>query len=73
MCQPEEVFLNFCNYDHDLVSKVVTLIDAELVKNNHGGQVRYLGFGPTVNDVRDNFPRNPCDYTQLEFRLGYVD
>lgn len=73
ICQPEEVFLNFCNYAPDQVEKTVSAIDSELVRYGHGGQVKYTGFGPTVADIRDRFPRNPCDYTQTEFQLGYID
>lgn len=44
--QPDEIFLNFVNYcKDDTFAKIVKTI------NDAGGTIRYLGRGPTVNDV----------------------
>lgn len=52
--QPDEIFLNFCNYDKDYASEV--LRDIELILDEVGAKgsvVRYFGYGPGVNDVMD--------------------
>ena len=52
--QPNEIFLNFCNYDGPYSKEVMEVIDAEL--DEWGvplSIVRYFGYGPTVNDVVD--------------------
>ena len=46
-CQPDDIFLNFCNYD-DEDSKFAI----EQIKEA-GGKIKYLGFGPTIDDVRE--------------------
>ena len=52
--QPDEVFLNFCNYDKDYADEVFEIIDKNLDKwGVPGSVVRYFGYGPTVNDVVD--------------------
>lgn len=44
-CQPDLVFLNFCNYvDKPTVTKIVAHID-------DFSNVRWIGFGPTYHDV----------------------
>lgn len=54
--QPDEVFLNFCNYDAEMAPKLVTGIEASLINNTvKGGRVRYLGWGPSVKDVQDRY------------------
>ncbi|MBW2637437.1 MAG: adenylosuccinate synthetase [Deltaproteobacteria bacterium] len=48
-CQPDEVFLNFCNYDNDEADYV-----ADAINGAAGFEVvRYLGFGATRGDVVD--------------------
>lgn len=46
--QPDEVFLNFCNYitENKRSSKLNEIIDC------FEGKVSYMGFGPTVDDVQ---------------------
>ena len=52
--QPDEIFLNFCNYDQSYADKVHKEIEAVLEEVGvKGSIVRYFGFGPTVNDVLD--------------------
>ena len=52
--QPDEVFLNFCNYDQEYADEVFEKIDKNLDKWGVAGSiVRYFGYGPTVNDVVD--------------------
>jgi adenylosuccinate synthase len=46
-CQPDEVFLNFCNYDVEQAQEIRAMIDAI------GTKVQYMGFGPKVTDVID--------------------
>jgi len=48
MCQPDEIFLNFCNYLPD--ADIDALIDAI---HEAGGLVRFTGHGPTDADVVD--------------------
>jgi len=46
-CNPDLVFLNFCNYvEKDYVENIVAHID-EIC----GSEVRWVGFGPSYNDV----------------------
>lgn len=54
-CQPDEVFLNFCNYtDHYM--DVVHAIELENPQIADGVPlVRYLGFGPKRGDVRARY------------------
>lgn len=58
ICQPNEIFLNFCNYLKDKpydLEKITTTID-RLGKRFGRGRVRYFGWGPTVNDIVDIGP-----------------
>jgi adenylosuccinate synthase len=72
-CQPNEVFLNFCNYDPELSKVLTSEIDGMLCGMvPGGGSVRYTGWGPTINDIRERSMRNPCDYTREEHILGWV-
>lgn len=54
VCQPTSVFLNFCNYmetkTHEL-GKIIDTIDWFGRELGCGG-VEYLGWGPTVNDIK---------------------
>lgn len=44
-CQPDEIFLNFCNYCGETASQVAEIIaDA-------GGTITYLGYGPKSTDI----------------------
>jgi len=58
-CQPNEIFLNFCNYDGAealRVRKQIEFIaDQNIVSNNKHSRkiVRYLGWGPSILDVED--------------------
>jgi hypothetical protein len=45
---PDEVFLNFCNYDEDAAAEVREHIE------DSGGHVRYTGWGPEIKDVIDH-------------------
>ena len=45
-CCPDEIFLNFCNYDPSLASRIEDSLDTD-------HYVRYTGWGPTVDDVKD--------------------
>lgn len=48
-CAPDEIFLNFCNY---MKPRQVELLVNDITKV--GGNVRYLGYGPTVNGITEN-------------------
>lgn len=52
--RPDEVFLNFCNYDGESAETdhKIGMIDGQARDLGCGG-VRYLGFGPTGRDVVD--------------------
>ena len=52
-CQPDEVFLNFCNYDPDEVPIIRDRIAMAAIKAGCTGHVRYEGWGATVNDIRE--------------------
>lgn len=53
MCQPTQIFLNFCNYlEPQAVTDLVNVIEVAL--NNYSmvaGKVKYLGHGPKRSDV----------------------
>lgn len=51
VARPHDIFLNFCNYcDDDTVSRLC--LDIDRVAGG-GGVVRYLGYGPTADDIVD--------------------
>lgn len=51
---PDEIFLNFCNYlQGDEVAKMIDKIDNECRQLQIDCRVRYVGWGPSVNDVID--------------------
>lgn len=58
-CQPNEIFLNFCNYDgaeaYRVRKQIESIANHRIVRSNkHGPKiVRYLGWGPSFNDVED--------------------
>lgn len=58
-CCPDEIFLNFCNYDTDLAEDVADSIDriAEVYDKGlaFGRLVKYMGYGPSANDVKERF------------------
>lgn len=45
-CNPNSVFLNFCNYDQEKGAEIA---------NKYRNTVRYVGFGPTSADIVDLF------------------
>lgn len=52
MCQPDEVFLNFCNYTpmhHEIVDSINDILKSDI--GVPGAKVKYQGFGPTVNNI----------------------
>jgi adenylosuccinate synthase len=52
--QPDEVFLNFVNYCRDEQHSAFIVSVINNVANNVGcGGVKYLGFGPTFDNVRE--------------------
>jgi len=68
-CQPDHIFLNFCNYAPEEVShRVGNIITAGSNAGFHS-QVMYEGWGPTVNDVRAR-AMDPCDMTRVELGRG---
>ena len=70
--QPHEVFLNFMNYDPGQGIILMNSIDHMINElTPHGGSVRYTGWGPTVNDVRERYNLNPCDYTETDITDGW--
>jgi adenylosuccinate synthase len=72
--QPHEVFLNFMNYDPAMGTLLVNSIDKMVNElTPHGGGVRYTGWGPTVNDVRERWITNPCDFTREQHIKGWVN
>lgn len=44
-CDPDEVFLNFCNYSNPT--------ELEEVKSCFGNRIKYTGWGATVNDIME--------------------
>lgn len=55
ICQPTAIFLNFCNYmetKREQLGKIIDRTDADARELGCGG-VRYLGWGPTINDIQD--------------------
>jgi adenylosuccinate synthase len=54
MCQPDEIFLNFMNYvdgdtGYDLVHTINKICKTYSVK----GRIKYIGYGPTYDDVKE--------------------
>jgi len=54
MCRPTEIFVNFMNYidDPDSREELIRDINGQCRKQGGNGVV-YLGYGPTVNDIRE--------------------
>jgi len=52
-CQPDEVFLNFCNYDPNMVPMVRERINQAAILAGCTGHVRYEGWGAGVGDMRE--------------------
>lgn len=50
-CNPDLVFLNFCNYAPDTYNNTVDTIQDELDKFVPGSVVRFLGFGPSSTEI----------------------
>lgn len=69
-----EIYLNFCNYiksDKDLMA-LIEAVDG--MASEHGGLVRYLGFGPKRNHIFDLSRRGemPVDEAALASFRAYV-
>lgn len=53
--QPDEIFLNFCNYIREEKSVMVCRQLQNLLNvHTYWGKVRYTGWGPNVGDIRDS-------------------
>lgn len=50
-CQPDEIFLNFCNYDPSEVNKVLGKIHLAAHKVGCYSEVKYTGWGPNHDDI----------------------
>jgi len=68
-CQPDEVFLNFCNYDPDGVEKIVTKIHKAGSNAGCHANVRYKGWGPSHLDVVAGL-MSPYEMTKKEIKRG---
>jgi len=54
MCQPDEMFLNFCNYgDREMASSMAALLNEISLSIGTGGVVQYLGWGATRDDIEE--------------------
>jgi len=53
VCQPDEIFLNFCNYNKPYAGLVKRQINSLSSAWGHGAGVKYTGWGPSFNDVKD--------------------
>ena len=71
-CQPDWVFLNFCNYDPNAADIIKSNINALMQMFGKGGNVQFTGWGPTEDDVRMMGNIDPCDWTREEHQAGYV-
>ena len=53
-CQPTDVFLNFINYDPALGYCLVENLNKMMAKHcSKGSRVRWLGWGPTESNIKD--------------------
>ncbi len=68
-CQPDWIFLNFCNYDPDGVEHIKTSIAKAGQRVGCDPIVMYTGWGPTINDVQARM-QDPCDMTRRELERG---
>ena len=68
-CQPEHVFLNFCNYAPATVEHVKGQIIKAGHKAGYSPIVAYTGWGPTINDVKARM-QDPCEMTRVELARG---
>jgi len=64
-CQPDIVFLNFCNYDPNNVDKVKGKIRLAAMTAGCPAEVRYTGWGATIDDIRASL-MNPSSMTKIE-------
>jgi len=56
VCRPTEIFMNFMNYMDDDGLAPALIRDINRVCRKHGGRgTRYLGYGPTVNDIKEQW------------------
>lgn len=44
-CEPDEIFLNFCNYDEEMAAEIVR------VSLSKGRPIKYLGYGPARGNI----------------------
>ena len=51
-CQPDEIFLNFCNYDKCDTIEAVDIVNKALYNHQPAGRIVYYGHGPARQDVR---------------------
>lgn len=51
-CMPDEVFLNFCNYDPDEAERIIPIMNGHLMRLS-GGRVAYAGWGAKENEIRE--------------------
>jgi len=68
-CQPDQIFLNFCNYDPENVDRTLSKIRVAAGMAGCSAEVRYTGWGATVNDVKAGL-MNPCDQSRIEYLEG---
>lgn len=62
-CQPDEVFLNFCNYtDRATIDHMVDTIHGLMDQLGTGGHVMYYGHGPKQSDVEDHHVSEPWEW-----------
>lgn len=74
ICQPTEIFVNFCNYMEGKPNefhKIVDRIDEYARMHTERGYSRYFGWGPTIRDIIDAGPkiaielRSPLDNSSI--------
>ena len=56
-CQPDEIFLNFCNYDENLAREIANDIDVLGHNLSQKPLVRYTGHGPAFQHVKDHWAK----------------
>lgn len=52
-CQPDEVFLNFCNYKPEEVNITINKIISAGVASGNVPDVRFTGWGATMDDIKE--------------------
>lgn len=51
MCRPDEIFLNFCNYDEETAMEVARIIDGVKQNMKLPCTIQYFGYGPKSTDI----------------------